>query len=81
MKHTTHSGCQITYAPFWLVWLPPPDGGPERFPHLRVTRPSSGNGEPLTEQEALQWWLHSAVNGCTATGEVEECLDLLRDCD
>ena len=71
----------ITYAPFWLVWLPPADGGPERFPHIRVTRPLSGNGEPLTEQEALQWWLHSAVNNCTATGEAEDMLALLRDCD
>jgi len=81
MKHTTHSGCQITYAPFWLVWLPPADGGPERFPHLRVTRPLSGNGEPLTEAEALNWWLHSACNGCTATGDAEDFLALLRDCD
>ena len=81
MKRTTHSGCMITYAPFWLVWLPPADGGPERFPHLRVTRPRSGNGEPLTEREALQWWLHSACNGCTATGQAEDYLDLLRHCD
>jgi hypothetical protein len=81
MKRTTHSGCMITYAPFWLVWLSPADGGPERFPHLRVSRPTSGNGEPLTEQEALQWWLHSACNGCTATAYAEEYLALLRDCD
>jgi hypothetical protein len=86
MKRTTHSGCQITYAPFWLVWLSPADGGPERFPHIRVTRPKSAVGafsqaEPLTEAEALQWWLHSAVNHCTATGEAEEHLALLRDCD
>jgi hypothetical protein len=81
MKRTTHSGCMITYAPFWLVWLPPADGGPERFPHIRVSRPVSGNGEPLTEAEALQLWLHSAVNNCTATAYAEEYLDLLRDCD
>jgi hypothetical protein len=81
MKRTTRCGLAITYAPFWLVWLPPADGGPERFPHIRVTRPTSGNGEPLTEAEALQWWLHSACNGCTATGEAEEHLALLRDCD
>jgi hypothetical protein len=86
MKRTTHSGCMITYAPFWLVWLPPADGGPERFPHIRVTRPKSAAGafsqaEPLTEAEALQLWLHSAVNNCTATGEAEEHLALLRDRD
>ena len=71
----------ITYAPFWLVWLPPPDGGPERFPHLRVSRPTSGNGKPLTEQEALEWWTSRAWTYCTATGEAEDFLDLLRDCD
>jgi hypothetical protein len=78
MRPVTRSGQKITYAPFWLVWLPPADGGPERFPHLRVTRPRSGNGEPLTEQEALNWWLHSRANGCTATGEAEEHLETLR---
>jgi hypothetical protein len=81
MKRTTHSGCMITYAPFWLVWLPPADGGPERFPHIRVSRPVSGNGEPLTEQEALEWWLSRCHTYCTATGEAEEHLALLRDCD
>lgn len=81
MKGTTHSGLQITYAPFWLVWLPPADNGPERYPHLRVTRPLSGNGTPLTEQEALNWWLHSRANGCTATEDAREHLELLRDCN
>jgi hypothetical protein len=80
MKPKTASGCTITYAPFWLVWLPPNDGGPERYPHLRVTRPWSGNGTPLTESEALQYWLHSRINHCTATAEAEECLAMLRDC-
>lgn len=75
MKRTTASGLTVTHAPFWLVWVGPRDGGPERFPHLRVTRPQSGNGEPLTEAEAIRWWLH----GATATYEAEDYLDVLRD--
>lgn len=79
MKRTTASGLTITYAPFWLVWIGPGDGGPERFPHLRISRPQSGNGEPLTEAEALNWWLHQNANHCTATSEAEEYLELLRN--
>ncbi len=79
MKRKTPSGLTVTYAPFWLVWLPPSDGGPERFPHLRVTRPTSGNGKPLSESEALYLWLHSAVNHCTATADAEEYLSILRN--
>ena len=78
MDSKTRSGLTVTYAPFWLVWLPPSGGGPERFPHIRVTRPLSGNGEPLSESEALALWLYSAINYCTATYEAEEYLDLLR---
>ena len=80
MQRTTRSGCVITYAPFWLVWLPPGDNGPERYPHLRVTRPTSGRGEPLTNSEALGYWLNSRANYCTATPEAEELLAMLRDC-
>lgn len=69
----------ISFAPFWLVWLSPADGGPERFPHLRVTRPSSGKGKPLTEREALNWWLHSRANNCTATSEAKDYLEFLRN--
>jgi hypothetical protein len=79
MQRLSRSGCKVTYAPFWLVWLPPSDGGPERFPHLRISRPRSGNGEPLTEREALDYWLHSAVNYCTATEESIELLEIARD--
>jgi hypothetical protein len=77
MNKKTRSGLAITYAPFWLVWLPPSDGGPERFPHLRVSRPQSGNGEPLSESEALTLWLHRALNYCTASAEAEEYLSFL----
>jgi hypothetical protein len=80
MKSTTRSGLKITHAPFWLVWLLPDDGGPERFPHLRVTRPQSGNGTPLSEREALDYWLHSCVNHCTASPEAEDYLITLRNC-
>jgi hypothetical protein len=79
MKRRTRSGLTVTYAPFWLVWLPPSDGGPERFPHLRVSRPGSGNGQPLSESEALSLWLRSSVNYCTATSEAEEYLAILRE--
>jgi hypothetical protein len=79
MKRKTPSGLMITYAPFWLVWLPPDDGGPERFPHIRVSRPTSGRGEPLSESEALQMWLQQRLNHCTASGEAEEFLQLIRD--
>lgn len=79
MNPKTHSGLTVTFAPFWLVWLPPDDGGPERFPHLRITRPQSGNGEPLTEREALDCWLHSCANYCTVTSEAEDYLLALRD--
>lgn len=79
MKPTTASGLRITYAPFWLVWLPPSDGGPERFPHLRVSRPVSGRGQPLSEREALDLWLASRVNHCTATTEAADYLSILRD--
>lgn len=79
MQRKTRSGCIITYAPFWLVWLPPSDNGPERYPHLRVTRPTSGNGEPLSESEALEYWLHSRLNYCTATPAAEDYLTMLRD--
>jgi hypothetical protein len=79
MKPTTRSGLRITYAPFWLVWLAPADGGPERFPHIRVSRPQSGKGEPLSESEALNLWLAQRINDCTATPEAEEHLQLLRD--
>jgi hypothetical protein len=79
MKPTTASGLRITYAPFWLVWLPPADGGPERFPHIRVSRPQSGKGEPLSESAALTLWLAHRINDCTATPEAEEHLQLLRD--
>lgn len=74
MKPTTQSGLTITCAPFWLVWIGPDDGGPERFPHLRVTRPKSGNGEPLTEAEAVYW---RRFCGATATNEAEDYLDAL----
>ena len=80
MKRTTRSGLTVTYAPFWLVWLPPNDGGPERFPHLRTTRPVSGKGEPLSNNEALEYWLDSNANYCTATNEAETFLTMLRDC-
>lgn len=79
MQGKTRSGLTVTYAPFWLVYLGPDDGGPERYPHLRVTRPPSGNGQPLSEDEALQLWLASRVNGCTATYEAEEYLAMLRN--
>lgn len=80
MQRKTRSGRVITYAPFWLVWLPPDDGGPERYPHLRVTRPTSGNGQPLNDREALDYWLNSRANYCTATLEAENFLAMLRDC-
>lgn len=79
MKPTTRSGLTITAAPFWLVWLPSSDGGPERFPRLRVTRPPSGNGEPLSEAEALSFWLNRRVSDCTATYEAEDYLESLRE--
>ncbi len=79
MKSTTRSGLRVTHAPFWLVWRGPGDGGPERFPHLRITRPRSGNGEPLSESEALEYWLHRCFNYCTATSEAEDHLAILRD--
>ena len=80
MQRTTRSGCIVTYAPFWLVWLPPSDNGPERYPHLRVARPVSGKAEPLTNSEALENWLNSRANYCTATAEAEQFLTILRDC-
>jgi hypothetical protein len=79
MGKTTRSGCVITYAPFWLVWLPPSDNGPERYPHLSVTRPTSGNGQPLSNSEALEYWLNSRANYCTVTPEAEDYLTILRD--
>lgn len=78
MDSATRSGLAVTFAPFWLVFVGSADGGPERFPHLRVSRPKSGNGRPLSENEALKWWLHSRANGCTATAEAEEYLEALR---
>lgn len=77
MKRKTPAGLTITYAPFWLVWLPATIVGPERYPHLRVTRPLSGNGEPLTEQEALDYWRWRCCNYCTATSAAEDYLNLL----
>lgn len=79
MKRTTRSGLTITYAPFWLTWRGPGDGGPERFPHISTYRPRSGDAEPLSESEALSLWLQSRLNYCTATGEAEDTLELLRD--
>jgi hypothetical protein len=80
MQRKTRSGCFITHAPFWLVWLPPDDGGPERFPHLLIHRPLKSKAEPLSCKEALDYWLHSCVNHCTASSEAEECLTAMRDC-
>lgn len=80
MKKKTASGCIVTYAPFWLVWIGPGDGGPERFPHIRVTRPESGNGEPLSESEALSLWLSLRTpEQITATSEAQDYLSLLRN--
>jgi hypothetical protein len=79
MKKTTASGSKITFAPFWLVWVGPSDGGPERFPHILVNPANKNNAQPLSEAEALDYWLHSCLNDCTASPEAEECLALLRD--
>lgn len=79
MKSTTRSGLKITFAPFWLVWRGPSDGGPEQFPHILAHRPTKCNAEPLSEREALDYWLHSKYNHCTASADAEEYLELLRD--
>lgn len=82
MKPTTKSGLAITAAPFWVVWIGPADGERfcERFPHLRVTRPQSGNGKPLSETEALSLWLRlKRGEDITATGDAEDYLDSLRE--
>jgi hypothetical protein len=79
MKKTTASGLKITFAPFWLVWIGPSDGGPERFPHILVKPVNKNNAQPLSEVEALDYWLASKINCCTASPEAEEFLALLRD--
>ena len=79
MKSTTKSGLKITFAPFWLVWHGPGDGGPERFPHILTDRPQNNNAKPLSESEAIDIWQNRCCNDCTASEDAREYLLYLID--
>jgi hypothetical protein len=79
MKSTTKSGLRITFAPFWLVWHGPGDGGPEQFPHILTDRPQNNNAKPLSESEAIEIWQNRCFNDCTASENAREYLLYLID--
>lgn len=79
MKSTTKSGLRITFAPFWLVWHKPGDGGPEQFPHILTDRPRNNNAKPLSESEAIEIWQNRCCNDCTASEDAREYLLYLID--
>jgi hypothetical protein len=79
MKKTTPSGLRITYAPFWLQWIGPGDGGPERYPYITTHRPTSTEVQPLSESEALAYWHETCFTLATFSYEAQDYIDLLRN--
>lgn len=77
MKRTTRSGLTITYAPFWLRWKTCQG---EPYPYISTVR--TEDAQPLSEQEALDYWLTSHPErgeGAVFSSEAEDYIDLLRN--
>lgn len=76
MKRTTRCGLRITAAPFWLTWR---GAAPDQYQKLSL-HPINDNSQPLSEAEAVRFWLTAEPwERDAASYETQDMVELCRD--